>query len=367
MHHRTKTPRSGKCTTALCMFVLGGITMASHAQTPTADEQRLKDYETENKIAAQRYGAGVTPNTGQVTGANNLSNLASLLQLSAYNTAASEIASSLAPTKPVIVTTQENFGQLTYAAYTARQAIHRTLDVGSGLVPGKPAICSGYVAPVKPQPGTITFGTTVPVLLAAAGAIDSIVGLFRTNYEVGSGTIAANELALTLAILRQASFANSTADGITLTSPSTKLLTCLNEVARLRRDVAATAPQKDTPGSAYIAAADAMLAAMTAPAADGTTVVGKIAEYDNFYDMGQTHGVLYVQIVAPAGTTIATKKLFSRNGKVHIIFSAAINAILEEPTGTATGQRRANVSLPVIKRTTLDLSKMSDARSDLTL
>ncbi|WP_454828084.1 hypothetical protein [Pseudoxanthomonas wuyuanensis] len=340
--------------------------MTSYAQTPAADEQRLKDYETENKIAAQRYGAGATPNTGQVTGADKLSNLASQLQLSAYDTAALEIVKALKPTMPVIVTTQKNFGQLTYAAYTARQAIYRTLDVGSGLVPGKPATCPGYVAPAKPQPGTITFGTTVPVLLAAAGAIDSIVGLFRTNYDVGSEAIAANELALTLAILRQAK-ANSTADGITLTSPSTKLLMCLNEVARLRRDVAATAPQKDTPGSAYIAAADAMLAAMTIPAADGTTVVGKIAEYDSFYDMGQSHGVLFVQIVAPAGTTIATKRLFSRNGKVHIIFSAAINAILEEPTTAATGPQRASTSLPVIKRTTLDLSKMSDASSILTL
>src|SRR5690606_27604204 len=118
-----------------------------------------------------------------------------------------------------------------------------------------------------------------------------------------------------------------------------------------------------TPGSAYIAAADAMLTAMTTPAADGTTVVGKIAEYDSFYDKGQTHGVLYLQIVAPAGTTIATKKLFSRNGKVHIIFSAVINAILEEPTDAEDGPRRANVSLPVSKRTTLDLSQMSDATS----
>ena len=367
MHHQMKAARLSKRASALYLLVLGGIAMTSHAQTLTAAEQRLKDYETENKIAAQKYGAGVTSNTGQVTGADKLSNLASLLQLSAYGSAASEISEALAPTKPVIVTTQRNFGQLTYAAYTARQAIHRTLDVGSGLVPGKPATCPGYAAPGKPQPGAVTFGTTVPVLLAAAGAIDSIVGLFRTNYDVGSEAIDANELALKLAILRKSSFANSTADGITLTSPSTRLLACLNEVARLRRDVAATGPQKETPGSAYIAAADAMLAAMTTPAADGTTVVGKIAEYDSFYDMGQTHGVLYVQIVAPAGTTIATKKLFSRNGRVHIIFSAAINAILEEPTAPATGPRRASVSLPITKRTTVDLSKLSDASSSLTL
>lgn len=367
---RTLTPgnEARRGTAALLhSLLLGSVIVAAtpfaKADTPAPGAQTQAELTTANTIAVARYGAAVTPPEGKVENFDKLLPLVLALQPAAYDKLAQLIASRVGDVAPgtVLITTRSNTAALLLSAQQVEQEVQRLVDEGDRL---------GQAAP------EMTFGgpLTIPAVMSIAGGIDSLVGLFRTNYNVAGGKAEPNKLGLQLAVYRALS-ASGVAEKITkrmavIPPPSSKSPVALIDelalastgnaefnallikLAKLRHTVALSKPADNSPGARFVVAADAVLSALRNAGTDGVTPAARVSL---LLEIAKHYGsVLYLDIVEPSATAVTTKRLFSRNAKVHLTLTALVNIALQDKTGNVL----ASTTLKVGERATLNLREL---------
>jgi hypothetical protein len=340
-----------------------GIAMSSPvtAQDPVSPnhelDMRFQRLELENKIAKERYGAPVTPKAGDIAGADKLAALAALLQPNAYETLAGTIAGGLEGEKlagPLVLTTRNNFGQLIVSARAVHAEVRRLIGIGDNL-DGTP----------RPQ----IFGSVTAVsAFAVLGALETVVGLFRADYAASGAAVDANEPGLLLAIHRACLIkklecrvdgidlvphrpaspnvaaspavpAGSTAAAAVTDDENTELDKLLEQLALKRAEIAAIAQKDETLAeknaqaqrTAFVTAADAMIIAMRSP---GDTGVAPLSQVTTLLQLARDMaGVVYLDVIQMSATTVTSKRLFSRNAKVHLHLAGLVNVVLQDTAG----------------------------------
>lgn len=341
-----RCPRLVFCFTSWLFLAMGASD--GQAQDPPQTPSALAQLEEANKRAVARYGAAVTPPAGEISDAGKLAHLALSLQPDAYASLADEIV-RLSPvdvkTTIALITTTGDLGM----RITSAREIETLLDN---------LICEGkkFAKEIEPKEEICEdeagAGLTLPSILAVAGAIDSLVGLFRTNYAVASSDVAANKLALQIALSNRWP-GQARIDGFELyPEAAVKFSRLLATLGRLRSLVASSSPAEKSPQAAFVAAATAALASLRASGADGIAPAGRIATL-----LYQTEGlgvVLYVDVVASTGTVLTTKRLFRRNNKVHVYLTGLVNAVYQ----VVDGRMVALPALRIGEAATLELHQL---------
>lgn len=386
-------PRTSFLVTAFyrCVFVGSLImvaTLSAGAQTPAPGAQTQAELTAANQIAAARYGAAVTPPEGKVDNVDKLLPIVLALQPDAYDTIAETVAASIEAVrskkeekasqeinssktkdaskdadpskaagasngKSVLITTRTNTGVLILSARQVRQDIERIREEGQAIVNAKPA--------------KTLFGgpLTVPAILSMAGGIDALVGLFRTNYNFAGGDAEANKLGLQLAVHRalQSKGIDATIDELDIApADASGFNSLLNELAQLRQKVADKNPAANSREANFVAAADKVLAALQTPGTDGATPAAKMVA---LLSLDTRAGeILYLSPLKVTASAVTTKKLFSRNSKVHLMLTGLINVAYQ----SAKGDLLYSATLTLGKKATLNLRKLEDeSAADLVL
>lgn len=297
-------------------------TMAARASdTPaTAEELYLAKLQTANDIAKARYGDAATPKAGEVAGGDKLAAMALLLEPRAYDKVAADVVER-APKgdRGIFITSKADVAGLVASARLVQGQIE------SMICEGKP------LAREKPCTQDSRFMLTLPAVMATAGAADSLVGLFRSDYSVSAADLEANLLGLQLAIQRRMS-ARARIDGLSLyPAGHSDFGNRLLELDRLRADIAATNPKDGTKEAIFVTAVKTVLTQLRTLSDTGIAPAARIGLLlDQTRDLD---AVLYVNIIKPTGTAVTTRRLFSLNRKVHLHLTGLVNAVYQVSGG----------------------------------
>lgn len=350
---------------AAIILLLAGAAMADETQTTKSPEEiRLAELELMNKIAQERYGTGPTQKAGDITGGDQLAAMALLMLPEAHDTLAELIATRIeaAPRRPAdssgrsnqggawIVASRKDFGTFISAARHVQTQVDALIAEGKAIEAAGRSLTS--------EPATDKFGSvTLASSLAMLGAVDSIIGLFRTDYTVSSVDVDANLIGLQLAIARRLG-PKTDIDGLVLgETPETGFRKKLEELDTLRLTLASWERDKNPRAGAFVDAVTATLTSLRTLGADGASSAARIERLLALASGNRP--VLYVDIVAPKGTAITTRRLFSLNRKAHLYATGLVNYVAQDTNSEllASGTLRMGASATLNLR---DLEKTSN-------
>ena len=187
--------------------------------------------------------------------------------------------------------------------------------------------------------------STIGAVRGIVGSLDSLVGLFRSNYTIADQTIAANNLMLRVAIAKQLIRADVRVDGLGRNPDSGyELVRTYDAFDRARRSAAQSnkneknkAKKEEVAG--IIAAADELSKALLLPGASGTPPLAAVAvALENPRDDAC---VLYVTHALVANA-ITRQRLLSRNDHVSVAIGGNVEyALLGRQSEVLTGSQFA--------------------------
>lgn len=335
--------------------------------TPTAIEVRIEDATNANALAAALYGAPATPKAGDVAGGDKVANLAQLMQPRAYEKIAVAVQSFVG-TETTLLTNRTNIGALMQGAQDVSDALRQLEAEGESFDEAQTP--DGRKALIK----------SVPQMLSRVAELDSIIGMFRADYSISAADLDANTTGLMLAVQRRCG-SKCMVDNLDLVAkPNAEFARVMAELGRLRMTVAAKASTDDKgPEAAFVKAVDTTLASLRTMGADGLTPAARIHSLLNLKE--KNPGVIYLGVIAPKATAVTSKRMLSRNHRVHLHFTALVNVIAQKAcTVSQTGalgvggvKSVSTVACPAVQsatlrigeRATLDLRELARYENEL--
>ncbi|WP_093279832.1 hypothetical protein [Pseudoxanthomonas sp. CF125] len=313
-----------------------------------------------NEKAKARYGEPATPKTGAITNADKLGNMALVLQPDAYKNLAKLISIPTTIKKPqnLVITGRPNLGILISTAEQVKLQVEDLVLEGNKLAKKLDPKYQSIDCPSSPPDPQATFGSlTMASVLAIAGAVEGLVGLFRTDYSIGSNELDANEIGLKLAIRKK--LGTGYIDGLDLYMQSkSDFGKCLQSLSSLRNVISQGDSKADSPYAKFIAATDTIVAALSKPGESGISPAAQIAlliEMSKAINDGG--GVLYVSAVKPTGYVITTSRLFNKNGKAHLYYTGLVNVAFLVPGDGLQGINAFRLG----EKASLDLGRLHKA------
>jgi hypothetical protein len=296
--------------------------------------------------AAARFGAAATPIEGTITGADKFSAM-SHWTLSAATTAVAEHASTALLEKviacgsgDVLVTSSEDRRA---AALTAK-ILENRLTAFTGQL--KDALAAA--SPLAPKSRMLALTQTAAVK-GLVGTIDSLVGMFRTNYTFTDLDVAANDLALRIELSRELSKKLNNrpivVDGLASPASTSGLIATYDrfdserQLAQQRYAKAFAAAKNDAEKTALagvkslLEGAAALDTALTTPAGGQVPIVSIALAVPI---ANSKACVVYVKFGAYSASLVTRKKLMSRNDSVVAIAGGAVNYALFDTNGVMT-------------------------------
>jgi hypothetical protein len=320
--------------------------LTSIERPANTDADRLAAATTANNLAEAKFAPPLTPKTGAIESAGQLVSMAILLEPKAYDKIAKliEVPAGLTP-KNIVVTNRKELGVLISAAEDVNRQIEQLIAEGNRIQD-------------KDKLQQLSF-ITVGTALAVAGAVEGLVGVFRTNYAVSSSELEASDLQLELAIIRNSKA--GTIDGVDLyADPDSAFLKRIESLAGLRNSIARNLAD-DREAKKFVAASDTVTSALLKPAENGVSPAAHIASLISTGDKIRNGGaVLYVSVVKPTGTVVTTQKYFRRNGIAHVYFTGLVTAVFEVPN---TGLQKP-MTFTIGESASIDLAKLHKSAVD---
>jgi len=277
---------------------------------------------TQSAALTARFGTPPALSTGDIEGAEHLGGLTNHLLAEAMNEAAFKIAEAapVGPSKRLVITaTPDRRAQIVQGAALFSQLKTLQSDLEKMIDTYREA--GGQ---------SLTYDGAV----AAIGAVEKLIGVFRADYTVHSVTAQMDALAMQLAVagLLTSKFASVHIDGLAVSDA----LPLLNLLAQLRNDVntleeiakSELDPKVKQDIAAVVGRAHALFAIGDAKGQDDKTAFERAALAQQ-WQPGDI--VLFVKPVSTSGVLVRAKSWFSLRNTVHAILSGVIEYAYVSP------------------------------------
>lgn len=357
-----RTPIRGGARSLGAAFVLG-MSLASvvYADEPAAPDPEVAQLNAEaarlaaetalltaqSANAAARFGAAATPLEGTITGADKFSAMSHWTLSAATDTAAAHTSTAILTklqacgSKDILVTSTEDRRA---AALTAEILDNRLVAFTKQL---KAALAGAGPPSAEKRMAVFAQAAAIKGLV---GTIDSLVGLFRTNYTFTDLAGTANDLSLRIALARELSknLGNQgvvVVDGFASPASTSGLMATYDkfdterQLAQGRYATAFAAAKTDAEKAALagvkslLDGAAALDSALTMPAAGQVPVVSIALAVPI---ANSKACIVYAKFGSYSASLVTRKKLMSRNDSVVAIAGGTVNYAVFDTNGVMT-------------------------------